>query len=163
MLKRVAIFSQDNSARTIDCVNQLIAEMRRRDTHVQVYSRSGEESLFSFSGTEIFSDLISLKELPDLVLSVGGDGTYLETMLMVRRFSIPVAGINTGRLGFLANISGEEVSTALNLLYEGGYHIIERSLLEVFSPKNLFGTSETLDRKSVVVGKSVDEGGGRII
>lgn len=154
MLKRVAIFSQDNSTRTIDCVNQLITEMKRRSTHVQVYSRPGEDSLFSISGTEIFSDLINLKELPELVLSVGGDGTYLETMLMVRRFSIPVAGINTGRLGFLANISGEEVSTALNLLYDGKYHIIERSLLEVYSPMSLFGTSETFALNEITIQKA---------
>lgn len=154
MLKKVAIFSQDTSSRTIDCVSQLVTEMGKRGTQVQLYARKGEGSPFSFPGVEKFSDLTDLRELPDLVLSVGGDGTYLETMLMVRRFSIPVAGINTGRLGFLANISGEEVSSALDLLYDGGYEIIERSLLEVYSPKKLFGSAENFALNEITIQKA---------
>ncbi len=154
MLTKVAIFSQDTGSRTIDCVSQLVTEMGKRGTHVQLYARKGEGSPFSFPGVETFNDLTDLKELPDLVLSVGGDGTYLETMLMVRRFSIPVAGINTGRLGFLANISGEEVSSALDLLYDGGYEIIERSLLEVYSPKKLFGSAENFALNEITIQKA---------
>jgi NAD+ kinase len=154
MLRKVAIFSQDTSSRTIGCVRQLVTEMNSRGTQVQLYSKSGEESLKSFPGLEKFSDLTALKELPELVLSVGGDGTYLETMLMVRRFSIPVAGINTGRLGFLANISGDEVTSALDLLYSDGYEIIERSLLEVYSPKKLFGAAETFALNEITIQKA---------
>ena len=46
-------------------------------------------------------------------------------MIMVKDLKIPVAGINTGRLGFLANISEDEISQSLDLLYNGDYEIIE--------------------------------------
>ena len=59
---------------------------------------------------ERFSDLSTVSGLPDLVLSVGGDGTFLETVLKVKDLGIPIAGVNTGRMGFLANISEEEIS-----------------------------------------------------
>jgi len=45
-----------------------------------------------------FSDLSTLEDLPDMILSVGGDGTFLETVLKVKDYGIPVAGVNTGRM-----------------------------------------------------------------
>ncbi len=55
-------------------------------------------------------------ELPDLVLSVGGDGTFLETVLKVKDLGIPIAGVNTGRMGFLANISADEIEKSVEML-----------------------------------------------
>jgi NAD+ kinase len=153
-LKRVAIFSQDRSRRTVDCVNQLVKEMCARGTRLQIHEKAGEEYPCSGAGIEKFSELNDLSDLPDLVLSVGGDGTYLETMLMVRRLGIPVAGVNTGRLGFLANISGDEVASALDQLYEGKYSIIERSLLEVYGTGTLFGEKESFALNEITIQKS---------
>ncbi len=62
---------------------------------------------------------------------MGGDGTFLETMLKVRDYGIPIAGVNTGRMGFLANISEDEIGHSIDLLCEGEYQIIERSLIEI--------------------------------
>ena len=76
--------------------------------------------------------------LPDLVLSVGGDGTFLETVLKIKDCEIPVAGVNTGRMGFLANISEEELSHSIDMLCHGEYKTIERSLLEIVKPSSLF-------------------------
>ena len=73
-------------------------------------------------------------DLPDLVLSVGGDGTFLETVLKVKDLGIPIAGVNTGRMGFLANISEEEISHSIDMLCQGEYEIIERCLLELAQP-----------------------------
>ena len=74
--------------------------------------------LFVREGSLLKASLISpqVSGLPDLVLSVGGDGTFLETVLKIKDFEIPVAGVNTGRLGFLANISEEELSHSIDML-----------------------------------------------
>ena len=73
------------------------------------------------------------------MLSLGGDGTFLETLTFVRDSEIPVLGINTGRLGFLANVAKEEINEAVNALANKKYTIEKRTLLNVVNPKNLFG------------------------
>ncbi len=73
----------------------------------------------------------------DMVLSIGGDGTFLEAALWVRDKNIPILGINSGRLGFLAVVAPNEVEKALNFVVEGKYDLEERSLVKIVSPKNL--------------------------
>jgi len=73
----------------------------------------------------------------DLLISVGGDGTILRAITLVRDLSIPIVGINTGRLGFLATIQTDEIDSAMNEILKGDYKISERSLLSVSTePKN---------------------------
>ena len=138
MLRRVAIFSQDKSRKTIECVSHLVKEMCSRGTYLSLYEKAGEYSSCTGGLVEKFSDLESLGEKPDIALSVGGDGTYLETMMLVRSLDIPIAGVNTGRLGFLANIPGDDILPSLDLLYNGSYDIVERSLLEIVQPSECF-------------------------
>jgi NAD+ kinase len=154
MIKRVAIFSQDRSRKTIDCVTDLVREMCARGTFLYLYEKAGEYSSCSGGMVETFSRLGDLTELPDLALSVGGDGTYLETMMMVRSLNIPVAGVNTGRLGFLANIPGEDVTSALDLLYSGEYSVVERSLLEITHPESLFGEEGAYALNEITIQKA---------
>lgn len=71
----------------------------------------------------------------DYMISVGGDGTMLRAASIIRDSNIPVIGINTGRLGFLATIQKENMATAINQLFEGNFHINKRSLLEVSTNK----------------------------
>lgn len=65
----------------------------------------------------------------DLLISVGGDGTMLRAITFVRDFSIPIVGINTGRLGFLATIQKDNIVNAIEDILKGNYKISERSLL----------------------------------
>ncbi|MDR1331610.1 MAG: NAD kinase [Tannerella sp.] len=67
----------------------------------------------------------------DVALSVGGDGTFLRTAALINRRRIPILGINTGRLGFLADVSEDQIADALTELTEGSYRTEERMLLEL--------------------------------
>lgn len=67
----------------------------------------------------------------DLALSIGGDGTFLKTASHVGNKNIPILGINTGRLGFLADISGEEIVAAFDDILNNRYRIEERTILQV--------------------------------
>lgn len=67
----------------------------------------------------------------DLLISIGGDGTILRAITYVKDLNIPIVGINTGRLGFLATIQTEEIEEALDQIFSGHYKISERSLLSV--------------------------------
>lgn len=67
----------------------------------------------------------------DIALSIGGDGTFLNTAAHVGSKGIPILGINTGRLGFLADIPGDNMLPALEAIMNKNYRIEERSLLHV--------------------------------
>ena len=139
MLQKVAIYSSEAGAKTREVIQRLIEEFCRKGIRIQLYEKPDESLICPENKLiERSGDINNLMGLPDLVLSVGGDGTFLETMLRVKELGIPVAGINTGRLGFLANISEEEISHSLDLLYNDDYKIIERCLLEVTKPSDLF-------------------------
>jgi NAD+ kinase len=155
MLKTIAIYSKENNPRTTEGVNILIKEFCRRGIKLYIYQRfSGASSCYEGIQIEKFSDLTNLREMPELVLSVGGDGTFLETMLKVRSFGIPIAGLNTGRMGFLANISKDEISHSIDLLCEGNYKIIERSLIEIVKPDGYFDRESAIALNEVTVQKA---------
>lgn len=77
-----------------------------------------------------FSTFEELDSSYDLFFSIGGDGTILKTATYIRDLNIPIAGINTGRLGFLATIKKEEIALSIDKILSGHYQISKRSLLE---------------------------------
>jgi NAD+ kinase len=72
----------------------------------------------------------------DLALSIGGDGTFLNTASLVGAKQIPILGINIGRLGFLADVSDNEILKALDSILVRNYIIEERTLLNVQTSDN---------------------------
>ena len=71
----------------------------------------------------------------DMVISIGGDGTFLKAAGREGRKNIPILGINTGRLGFLADVSPEEMEETFNEIHKGQYNVEERSVLQLSSNK----------------------------
>ncbi|HXJ98603.1 MAG TPA: NAD kinase [Gelidibacter sp.] len=79
----------------------------------------------------------ALDESFDLLISIGGDGTILRAITYVSNLAIPIIGVNTGRLGFLATIQNNRIESAIDSIFEGNYKISERSLLCVeTNPEN---------------------------
>jgi NAD+ kinase len=74
-----------------------------------------------------------------LMLSIGGDGTLLEAATFIGKKNIPLVGINTGRLGFLATTPREELEAAINELIIGSYSISSRTLIKLVTEEKLFG------------------------
>ena len=75
----------------------------------------------------------------DVMISLGGDGTLLDTVTLIRDSNIPVIGINFGRLGFLASINKDDISSAINSLINKEYTLDKRVQLCIESELNLFG------------------------
>ena len=69
----------------------------------------------------------------DMVLSMGGDGTFLRAASYVGNKNIPILGINTGRLGFLADVSPEEMEDTFKDIYNHNFKVEDRSVLQVIS------------------------------
>ena len=82
----------------------------------------------------LFTSHEDLPEGTDFLFSLGGDGTFLETVNLVRDSGIPVLGVNIGRLGFLSYISQENMAESLESVFSGNYDVEERMLLKVEVP-----------------------------
>ena len=113
-------------------VSQLIQLMLKRNFELFVH-----EDFYSFLRERVAIDdslptfsLASDCEL-DVVISVGGDGTLLNTLTIVRDTNTPVLGVNTGRLGFLSNVSIDLISDSVNVLANQEFEIDQRELIEV--------------------------------
>jgi NAD+ kinase len=154
-IETVAIYSKDTNQKTRDTVNRLVNEFCRRSIRIQLFQKAGEHLACPGGQTvETFTDLSEAAILPDLVLSVGGDGTFLETVLRIRDLEIPVAGVNTGRMGFLANISEEELNHSIDMLCHGDYRTIERRLLKIVSPEDFFSGSQAAALNEITIQKA---------
>jgi NAD+ kinase len=139
---KVALYARRIDPGNLPLVRSIILELARHECQVFVYQpflhqlRSlGSEitGLIPFNtGSEIHGKI-------DFLLSLGGDGTILDTLTLVQDSSIPVLGINTGRLGFLTGVGTEDIAAALESLVKGHYTIDKRSLLRLESNRNLFG------------------------
>lgn len=90
------------------------------------------------SNTAVFSHHSELTGEIDFLISLGGDGTLLDTVTLVRDKALPVVGINFGRLGFLASIGPDEVTEAVQALARRSYIIDKRSLIHLDSNIPLF-------------------------
>lgn len=88
---------------------------------------------------ETFNSYTDFKSGIDLAISIGGDGTFIDCVSYVRDSNVPMIGINTGRLGFLANIAKDSVEKAFEEISTDSYTFQPRTLLEVSTEKNHFG------------------------
>jgi NAD+ kinase len=82
---------------------------------------------------------VPLKGYIDLFLTLGGDGTLLDTVTMVRDSGIPVMGINFGRLGYLASVNKGDIEAAIEAVLNGNYTLDNRELICIKSDAEVFG------------------------
>ena len=86
-----------------------------------------------------FSSYHDLKSGFDIAFSVGGDGTFIKTVGYIRDSGVPIVGINTGRLGFLANITPEKIEETMEMVRDKRYTFQKRSLIRIHTEDDLFG------------------------
>lgn len=87
----------------------------------------------------LFTSKDVLKDKTDFLFSIGGDGTLLDTLTLVRDSGIPVMGINLGRMGFLSSISKKDIIPAIDAIVNREYVLDSRELLSLETSGNLFG------------------------
>lgn len=139
---KIAIFGKIFNSTVISYVDHLFHYLVQRDVKISVHAEFYDFLLkndFSLQNIETFTDHEDLPKDISFLLSLGGDGTMLAAVSIIRDSGIPIAGINFGRLGFLANIQKNEIESALNQILNKQFHIQERALLLVESDyKELF-------------------------
>lgn len=137
---KIAIFGRYNNEQTIASFERLLSFLKEKDIEVLIESKfldlvNEVTSNDNFYST--FKTCNTLNSSFDLLISIGGDGTILRAIPFVKSLNIPIIGINTGRLGFLATIQVEDIENAVQNILEGKYNISERSLLSIeTNPEN---------------------------
>lgn len=139
---KVAIYSRGLDFEQENPIQLLLEELMHYDTTIFIYRQLLEQ--FSFPAN-VFPKLIPFsisEELSndiDILISLGGDGTMLDAVTLVKQKNIPILGINFGRLGFLASVSRDELSIAVESLINRSFHIEKRTLIHLDSNEPLFG------------------------
>jgi NAD+ kinase len=139
---KVAIYSRAIDYDQQAEVQQMLEELVKENVEPVIYFPFFEKiksSLQLPSGYSVFKDSTELDESVDFLISLGGDGTLLDTVTLVRDKNIPVLGINFGRLGFLASLGREELHSAVQSLLKRTMIIDKRSLIHLDASKPLFG------------------------
>jgi NAD+ kinase len=138
---KVAIYSRIIDADQYSAVQQLFDELAKKDIEIVISNSFFEKihhSLRFAKRPSVFYDSATLDTSIDFLISLGGDGTLLDTVTLVKNKNIPVLGINFGRLGFLASMGHEEFQTAIQALIDRTYVIDQRSLIHLDANKILF-------------------------
>src|SRR3954465_48530 len=139
---RVAIYSRGlDTEQEVQLLTPLEELSRSRIKACVHRSLVGPHSAVNMLPAEfsVFSRYEDLDSDIDCIISLGGDGTMLDTATLVRDKQIPVMGINFGRLGFLASIGRDELTLAVDALANGRYVTERRTLLHLTASIPLFG------------------------
>ncbi len=129
---RFAIFGNNYQPRKSVSIQKLLACLSARQAEVfierEFYVFLTDGQLLPIDGINVF-DQTDFDA--DFVVSMGGDGTFLRAASMVGSKQIPILGINTGRLGFLADINPQEIERTIQALYEGDYAVDTRAVIRM--------------------------------
>ena len=137
---KIALFGKNIAPENGEYMRQLLMELAERQAEISIFHPFADiVAAFVPKGVK-YSVFHSHDDLnADLMFSIGGDGTILDTVPFVLNSGMPVLGINMGRLGFLSSISKDEIGMAVESVFSGDYQVEQRSLLELVSPEKVFG------------------------
>lgn len=139
---KIAIYGRDFNDSVLPFVQEVFDTLAHHQTEILVFLKFNnfiKNKISLPAAIKTFSTHAELVDQADVLLSLGGDGTLLDTLSLVRDSQIPVIGINFGRLGFLASINKNEIKTAIEALVKGDYSLDKRGVLNLESKNNLFG------------------------
>jgi len=140
---KIAVFGRKFDAKFENYLNTFLEETSILQASVYFfepfYEAISSQSEIKFSISGFFNTEIEITTDFNYIFSFGGDGTFLETVNLVRDKNIPIIGINTGRLGFLANISKEEIKESVHKIFNNEFYVEERRLIQFSSENKQFG------------------------
>lgn len=137
---KLAVYSRVYKDIHFPLLEELFSLLRKEGIEACIYGPYYKElsQNLDISEKETFEGHSTLPHDIDFLLSIGGDGTLLDTVRLVRDRQIPVAGINAGRLGFLADIDRQEIRELIESLQNNSFSIEKRTLIHVDTNKPVF-------------------------
>ena len=140
---KVFVFGQKVKADDYLHIQSLISYLKDSKVEIYIFQPFKEQiqqeitKIHNLMSWNNYQDII--KEKPDCIITLGGDGTILSALTYIRDSKIPILGINLGRLGFLASIETRVMADAVHHLIQGMYELEERILIQLDSNFPLFG------------------------
>lgn len=139
---KFALFGNEYQARKSTSVQKLLKVLQHHEAEIYIdrpfYNLINREHLANVRPTGVFD---GYNFDVDFVISMGGDGTFLKAASRVESKEVPIMGINMGRLGFLANVSPDEIERSINALYSGEYTAEEHAVIKLETEKGNIGVS----------------------
>jgi NAD+ kinase len=139
---KIAIYSRGIENEQMKDIRQLFDELMKNGVEPVFFQDFFNQFYTSIELKSPYSTFSSHEDLDpntDCMISLGGDGTMLDTITLVRDSGIPILGINYGRLGFLANLGREEIQGVIEAIVERKYVEDTRSLIHLDANLPLFG------------------------
>lgn len=140
---KIAIYSRFLKKDHIYFVQILFDILAQRDAELFIfedYYKSFDDRIKIQQKLELFQEHEDFKaQNIDFMISLGGDGTILDVVTIVRDTEVPIMGINLGRLGFLAMIEKTRIEQAFDAIYSDSYTLDQRSILYLESSPSIFG------------------------
>lgn len=139
---KIAIYGRQIEKHNSVQIAKLFSALNDIDAEISIYAPLLEDinSIVGNLNPLVTFNEETLDRNTNFFISIGGDGTILDAVTIVKNSNIPILGINTGRLGFLSNTPTEEVEYAIKCLKEGTYSIDKRTLLQVDTTNSIFGS-----------------------
>lgn len=139
---KIAIYGREFNNSVLPYVQEVFNVLDNYNAPVFVYRKYLDfikDKIKLPANIQVFNNHDELVGHADVLISLGGDGTLLDTLSLVRDSGIPVIGINFGRLGFLASINKDEIKKAIEALQNREFSLDKRTLLSLESKHGLFG------------------------
>lgn len=134
---KVAIFGQNYQGNTENIVSEVIKILSENNVEIIIEELFLNSLKGITSNYNTFNNHEQLNDSIDVLISIGGDGTILRAVTFVRDKNIPIVGINTGRLGFLATVQIENINVLINKVLKKEYTLSKRTLLNLkCTPRN---------------------------
>lgn len=136
---KIAIYGQAYNREAAAYVLELLDELEQHQAEVYFEADFYEfvAALEKIAKFPVFTESEGLDATFDMFVSFGGDGTVLRAITYVRDLGIPIVGVNTGRLGFLSTFKKEDVRKVVQEFVAKAYTVVDRSLVEVSSEKEI--------------------------
>jgi len=148
----IAIFGKTFNKSNANHAQELFDYLNRKKMKY-VVEKNFADVLKDFMGikleAETFENFTSVKQSTDVVVSMGGDGTILDAVVMIKEHEIPILGINFGRLGFLASLGKDQIHAAIDAIESGSYFVDKRTLIQMDTNKPLFTDSFALNDMTI--------------
>lgn len=138
----IAIFSKSIPAENDLYIQQIVDNLEARGSGLVIYEplyQKLRDRIKFGKEPRLFQNHHEIENGTDYLLSIGGDGTMLDTISLVQDSGIPIMGINLGRMGFLSSISKDKIEQAIEKLFTGRFTLDQRVLIRLESSGNLFG------------------------
>jgi NAD+ kinase len=148
---KIALFTNLDVIENNDNIFSVIKSLIKNKIEFEINSKISKSALQSANIKEDnIKNFVELNDSYDFAISVGGDGTILNSVEKIGELSIPIIGLNTGRLGFLANSSLKNIEKVINKLKNNDFNISKRSIIEVlFNGEKKYALNEiTVSRKN---------------